>query len=81
MLRMTVEIVPFGNDLLRRIIGTMIIANDGTGDTSVGNYQVRLSTDTETALAVGSVKGHDRGQGAWPLVALALKSALDAEAA
>ena len=56
MLRVTVEIVPSGDDLLRKIIGTMIIGNDMTGDTTHGNYQIRLSTDTGV-FALGAVKG------------------------
>lgn len=42
MLRCTIEIVPFGNEALKKPIGIVEIANDGTGDEFTGNYRVVL---------------------------------------
>ncbi len=45
MLRITVEIVPFGNELLKKPIGVMTITNDGTyrGILNAGNYDISQS--------------------------------------
>jgi len=51
MLRIKIELVPYGKDAWAREIGSVIIANDGTGTHSVGNYKYTLSDDT------GSIKG------------------------
>ena len=80
MLLVTVTLLPLGDGQSSRVLGTMKIVNDGAGDMVRGNYQVRLNSGTNAALAVGAVKGYYRAKGAWPLVALALQSALDAAA-
>lgn len=41
MLRVTVELVPWGVESEKKTLGTMIIANDGTGTHQRGNYNVR----------------------------------------
>lgn len=44
MLRITIELLPHGSELHRRHLGTMEIANDGTGGNGpLGAYNVRLS--------------------------------------
>lgn len=43
MLRITIELLPFGSEARKRHLGTMEISNDGTGDLEIGNYDVRLS--------------------------------------
>jgi len=40
MLRVTIEIVPFGNEAQKRTIEVIHIANDGTGSNLVSNYDV-----------------------------------------
>jgi hypothetical protein len=64
-------------------LGRMIIANDGSGDSEVGNYDVRLArkgvTDNRkiyhTPLREGRVLRHFRGkQPVWNLVKKALDS-------
>jgi len=53
MIRITVELVPFGTgDPVH--LGTAIIANDGTGTHEFGNYDVRLGK-----------KGHDLTASIW----------------
>jgi hypothetical protein len=72
MLRVTVEIVPFGNELLTREIGKMIIANDcSSGNAELGNYIV-IKGDMVTEInVIGKIKKHVRSEGCWPLVAKA----------
>jgi hypothetical protein len=42
VIRVTVEIVPYGIEALRREIGRLEVANDATGDGVVDNYRWRL---------------------------------------
>ena len=51
MLRIKIELVPYGKEDLTRQIGSVIISNDGTGTHTVGNYKYTLSDET------GSIKG------------------------
>lgn len=69
MLRVTLEVVPFGVEEEAKVIGTMLIANDGTGGYSVGNYAYALTyTDRPSDVATGTVKNFSRSLGAWSLV-------------
>lgn len=43
MLRVTVELLPLGDENTKRHLGTIEIANDGTGTKSRGNYMVRTA--------------------------------------
>lgn len=43
MLRVTIEMIPQGDESRKRHLGTLEIANDGTGDHQSGNYTVRLA--------------------------------------
>lgn len=43
MLRVTIELLPFGSEERKRHLGTIDIANDGRGTRERGNYMVRLS--------------------------------------
>lgn len=45
MIRVTVEVVPFGVEQNAHTVGTVYIANDGTGDRDLGNYSVWLDVD------------------------------------
>ena len=38
MIRVTIELVPFGIESRKKVIKRMIIANDGTGTPRRGNY-------------------------------------------
>jgi hypothetical protein len=42
MLRVTIELLPLGDETRKRTLGTIDIANDGTGTFERGNYMVRL---------------------------------------
>lgn len=69
MLRITIELVPFGNDDEASVIGRMLIANEGTGDYKTGNYAYVYSyTDRPDDQEFGYVKRYPRINGAWGLV-------------
>jgi len=69
MLRVTIELVPFGVEAEARKIGTMVIANDGTGSSRVGNYAYAFTyADRDAEVATGTIKNFPRSLGAWSLV-------------
>lgn len=70
MLRVTIELVPFGDESRAREIGTMLIANDGEGTYAKGNYAyVYGYTDRRgVRFSTGTVKNFYRNQGAWALI-------------
>lgn len=41
MIKITVELWPFGSEVNKRTLAVMDIANDGTGTATRGNYKVR----------------------------------------
>jgi hypothetical protein len=83
MLRVTVELVPLGDESRAEVIGTAIIANDGTGTHSSGNYRARIHRFsrgknrhelTPMRCRVGGFSRLDHGP--WDLLYLVLKEAL-----
>ena len=69
MLRVTIELVPFGDEDRAKRIATMLIANDGTGNWNTGNYAYSLTyTDRDADVATGTIKNFPRSLGAWSLV-------------
>jgi hypothetical protein len=70
MLKITIELVPFGNDDETQPIATMLIANEGTSrDYRVGNYAyVYNYADRPDDPEFGYVKRYSRNDGAWGLV-------------
>jgi hypothetical protein len=83
MLRVIVELVPFGIGEPQEL-GRLIIANDGThGPTDLGSYEVRLGrkgqqddhTIYRKPVREGRVENHRRNaEPVWSLVAKALRS-------
>lgn len=72
MLKVTVEIWPFGDSDQRRTLAEMFIINDGTGNIETGNYDVRAyGAEGLELLGVGRVTGHLR---ALPVLDLVRKS-------
>ncbi|HSW00035.1 MAG TPA: hypothetical protein VLI39_07675 [Sedimentisphaerales bacterium] len=45
-LRVTVELIPYGDESRKRTVAVVDIANDGTGTHEVGNYDVRAEGET-----------------------------------
>ena len=66
MIRVRVDLVPFGNEDKAKQIAEMVIANDGTGTHLIGNYGYvwndgRFSGD-------GALIGFNRDDGIWELI-------------
>lgn len=77
MIRVTVEMVPFGIEAHKRIIGTAIISNDGTGDHLSGNYKVSVGYGAKEKWKKGTVKDFPRKRlNAWHLLSRALNNVL-----
>lgn len=70
MLRVTLEMIPFGKDSMAREIGTMEIANVG-GTGALGDYRVKLKTVKGPQLTT-KIVSFQRSRGAWNLVKEAL---------
>lgn len=51
MIKITIEIIPFGVDSMKRVLGVMDIVNDATGSDTIGNYEIMLRTGGETVFA------------------------------
>ena len=69
MLRVTIELVPFGNEDEASKIATMLIANEGTGDYKTGNYAYAYDySDRPDDPEIGLVHRFPRNEGAWALV-------------
>lgn len=79
MLRITVELIPFGVEEEASVIGEICIANVGGGDGHTGNYEVvgyEQLLSGEVDWIYRKVVGHTRHEGVFQL----LKEALRADA-
>ena len=81
MLRITVELVPWGDDYLARPIGKMFIGNDSSGTLEEGNYFVKASHMSQDGKVITrEVKGFPRKElDAWHLLQQALEVCLEIE--
>lgn len=68
MLRVTVEVVPLGDEDQKKVLGVIRIGNDATGTHEYGNYVVRHG------VGKWRVEGHRRSDGWLSLVARALRA-------
>ena len=70
MIRVTIEIYPFGFFTLKRLLGTVDIINDGTGDAKIGNYKIKAHTAHQNRLVRQfEIKNHRReDQSFWQLL-------------
>ena len=75
MIRITIQLIPKGDESRARTLGTMEIANDGTGDLQVGNYEGTLHAEyTQPNGRKGRVSNFNRQkQSVWSLVGAFLK--------
>jgi len=73
MLRVTIELVPFGDETRARVIGTGKIWNDGTSDERpiYGNYEGVIDGRKIR------VEGHERSHGVWALLLACLKQLIE----
>lgn len=74
MLRVTIELVPWGDEDRARVLACAVISKGGSGDRDVGNYEVLLYP--EEATHDTRLRRHRRAEGAVRLVAKALSPAL-----
>ena len=75
MLVARLEIWPFGNMRDARLLGTITIANDGTGDVGLGNYTARVSDiNSDSQLLETKVQAFPRKLGAVALLSAVLKN-------
>lgn len=67
MLRVTVHLVPFGDESRATKIAEMVIANTGTGD---GSYEGMTAPDDWSGedVTYGKLVHYDRSQSVWELV-------------
>ena len=73
MLRVTVEMVPFGFENLKKTIGEIQIINDGTGTREIGNYKIKFTTLDPFNEQTISVRGFKRKEGFWQILNKSLK--------
>jgi ribosomal protein L27 len=69
MLRITVDLIPRGDERAAQRVGTVEIENDRTGDETTGNYRVR---QRGTVTADVRLTGLQRTEGLWALASAAL---------
>jgi len=75
VIRVTIEMLPHGDESRKRHLGTAIIANDGTGTATQGNYNIRLSRrgQPDSVWKTGRLTGFLRKKFlVWDLLLLAL---------
>jgi hypothetical protein len=68
MLRITVDLVPHGDESRVQPIGEMIIANDGTGSEEFSNYVFAMHDD-KRGTDFGTIEDFYRNAGFWELIA------------
>jgi hypothetical protein len=70
VLKITIELWPFGDKSRRVVIAAAEIWNDGTSDhrPAFGNYEGRFWSNGLEVLAK-RIEGHKRDEGAWALLA------------
>lgn len=83
MIRVTIEMVPKGDDARARILAQGVIVNDGTGTLADGSYRYGISRQAHKAgvdpgiWKEGAVGGFKRKRdNVWRLLALVLEDAL-----
>ncbi|HUS49555.1 MAG TPA: hypothetical protein VMZ91_05285 [Candidatus Paceibacterota bacterium] len=72
MIKITVELIPYGIKEASHEIASMIIANDGTGTHELGNYKYIITSNTEEDIR-GTFKGYERKKMIWSLIKAILK--------
>lgn len=68
MLRITVDIIPWGNEEHRETIGVMDIINDATGTSKIGNYKIKYYDNDFLDCIDTEIKRYDRSKGFLELI-------------
>jgi hypothetical protein len=72
MLRVTLEMVPFGQEDRKRTIGVLEVSNIGVNE-DLGDYLIELEEPDKSGVEVEYIKKYPRSKGAWTLVRRALQ--------
>lgn len=73
MLEIKIDLIPYGQREWRRTIGTIVISNDGTGDSEMGNYKYTVENDS--LKIQGKLKKYNRSQSVFYLLKKVLNKA------
>ena len=76
MIKVTVELLPFGDESKKKHLGIAYISNDGSGQENLGNYKVTLSKmgKPNETWKLGTVIDFPRKKlGGWDLLYRALQ--------
>jgi len=80
MLKVNIELWPYGDESKKKLIGTAIIGNDGSGTPSTGNYRAAISKRYPHISQIwkrARYMGFPRKKrNAWDLLYLILKEAV-----
>ena len=79
MIRVTVEMIPFGDEAQKHTIAVGNIWNTGTGDSSTGNYKFNISRRNQPRIIwkFGDISDFPRKKlNAWDLLYRVLKEAV-----
>jgi hypothetical protein len=71
MIRVNVELVPFGVEDKKHTIGTLSIINDKSGTKESGNYKYTITHKDikgNEKSATGTLKGWSRAKNVWQLI-------------
>jgi len=77
MIKITVELLPYGSEIGKKNLGIAEISNDATGTKTIGNYNIKLFKwgNSKVVWKKGRVEGFRRlTRGPWDLMYLALKN-------
>jgi hypothetical protein len=81
VLKIIIELWPNGNEAKKKVVAEGIIANNGSGNNTYGNYcyALRRGQTTpkpsyiEVLVGEGDIEGHYRPENAWELLRKVLK--------
>ena len=68
-----IEILPFGQEEWKETLAMIEIANIGKNADETHNYMVTAEDDEGNVVQAVGIKGFNRGEGFWALIALALE--------
>ena len=72
MIRVTVELVPYGDESLKKKIGSLVVANMGTKGLTTGDYWYNGVYEDDTCGKHYAGALHTRKNGIWHLLHLLL---------
>lgn len=73
MIKVIVELWPRGDESKKKTLGTLSIANDGTGDSNIGNYQGVLVSEYTNGRKGRVFNFKRQEQSVWSLIGAFLK--------